>query len=137
MNKTPRIVISRTDHDALQRLIEQQADGRNAVLVERLDQELSRAEVVEQVPSDVVAMNSHVLYEEAETGARREVRLCYPQEARTEAGCISVLAPIGSALLGLSVGQSIEWQVPSGRRRLRVLAVRSAAPAAAVVQPAA
>jgi regulator of nucleoside diphosphate kinase len=135
MNPTPRIILSRKDHDRLQRLLEQQGDGRNATLVERLDQELARAEVVEQVPAEVVAMNSTVLYEEEETGARREVRLCYPRDARSDAGCISVLAPIGSALLGLSVGQSIEWQVPSGRRRLRVLAVRSASEA--TLQPAA
>jgi regulator of nucleoside diphosphate kinase len=135
MNPTPRIILSRKDHDRLQRLLEQQGDGRNATLVERLDQELARAEVVEQVPAEVVAMNSTVLYEEEETGARREVRLCYPRDARSDTGCISVLAPIGSALLGLSVGQSIEWQVPSGRRRLRVLAVRSASEA--TLQPAA
>jgi regulator of nucleoside diphosphate kinase len=135
MNPTPRIILSRKDHDSLQRLLEQQGDGRNAALVERLDQELARAEVVEEVPAEVVAMNSTVLYEEVETGVRREVRLCYPRDARSEAGCISVLAPIGSALLGLSVGHSIEWQVPGGRRTLRVLAVRGAPEAA--IQPAA
>ena len=135
MSPTPRIILSRKDHDTLQRLLEQQGDGRNAALVERLDQELARAEVMEAVPAEVVAMNSTVLYEEVETGMRRELRLCYPRDARSDEGCLSVLAPIGSALLGLSVGQSIEWQVPGGRRRLRVLAVRGAPGLA--VQPAA
>jgi regulator of nucleoside diphosphate kinase len=129
MSPTPRIILSRHDLERLQRLIDQQPEA----LVERLDQELSRAEVVEQVPPGVVAMNSTVVFEDVETGARREVRLCYPQEARSEAGCISVLAPIGSALLGLSVGQSIDWQVPGGRRRLRIVAV----PQPEAVQPAA
>lgn len=123
MTPTPRITICRTDFERLQRLIDLQPEGRDAVLAERLEQELLRAEVVEQVPPDVVAMNSTVLFEEAETGTRRQVRLCYPQEARGETGCISVLAPIGSALLGLSVGQSIEWQVPGGRRRIRIVAL--------------
>ena len=135
MSSTPRIIISHRDYERLQRLLEQQPQGRDAALVERLEQELLRAEVVEQVPSDVVAMNSTVIFEEEATGTRREVRLCYPQEARSKAGCISVLAPIGSALLGLSVGQSIEWQVPSGRRRLRIVALPHPMPAAA--QPAA
>jgi regulator of nucleoside diphosphate kinase len=134
MSPTPRIILSRRDLERLQRLIDQQAEGRDAALVERLDQELSRAEVVEQVPPDVVAMNSTVLFEDVATGTRREVRLCYPQEARSEAGCISVLAPIGSALLGLCAGQSIDWQVPGGRRRLRIVAVSQPEAAA---QPAA
>jgi len=135
MNPTSRILVSRYDYDRLQRLIEQQQDSRNAALVERLDQELARAEVVEQVPPGVVAMNSSVLYEDEQTGARHQVRLCYPREARSETGCISVLAPVGSALLGLSVGQSIEWQVPGGRRRLRILEVPP--PQSDGVQPAA
>ena len=136
MSTNPRILISRSDFDRLQRLVEQHVEGRDAALVERLEQELLRAEVVEEVPSDVVAMNSTVLFEEEGTGARRQVRLCDPLEARGEPGALSVLAPIGSALLGLSVGQSIEWQVPSGRRRIRIVALPQAAlPAAA--QPAA
>ncbi|MBF5040762.1 nucleoside diphosphate kinase regulator [Aggregicoccus sp. 17bor-14] len=135
MSNHPRITVSRQDFDRLQRLIEQHAEGRDAVLVERLEQELLRADVVEQVPPDVVAMNSTVLFEEEETGARRQVRLCYPLEARGAPGALSVLAPVGSALLGLSVGQSIEWQVPSGRRRIRIVALPQALPEAA--QPAA
>ncbi|NMO15643.1 nucleoside diphosphate kinase regulator [Pyxidicoccus fallax] len=124
MSRNPRILVSRSDFDHLQRLIDQQGDGRDAPLVERLDQELARAEVVELVPPGVVAMNSTVIFEEeGAPGTRRQVKLCYPREARTDEGCISVLAPIGSALLGLSVGQSIDWEVPGGRRRLRILAV--------------
>ncbi|WP_224242442.1 nucleoside diphosphate kinase regulator [Hyalangium gracile] len=123
MTRNPRIFISRSDFNRLQRLLDQQGDGRDAPLAERLDQELARAEVVEQVPPGVVAMNSTVLFEEEETGTRRQIKLCYPQEARSEEGCISVLAPIGSALLGLSEGQRIEWEVPGGRRRLRIVAV--------------
>ena len=123
MTRNPRILISRSDFDSLQRLIEQHGYGRDALLIERLDQELARAELVEQVPPGVVAMNSTAVFEEEETGTRRQLKLCYPREARAEEGCISVLAPIGSALLGLSEGQLIEWEVPGGRRRLRVVAV--------------
>ncbi len=122
MSRNPRILISRADLDNLQRLLDQQEAGRDAPFVERLDQELARAEVVEPLPPGVVAMHSTVIFED-ETGTRRQLKLCYPREARTEPGCISVLAPIGSALLGLSEGQSIEWEVPGGRRRLRIIAV--------------
>ncbi len=123
MIRDSRILISHSDFDSLQRLVEQQGGGRDALLVERLDQELARAEVVEQVPPGVVAMNSTVVFEEEEAGTRRQIKLCYPREARAEEGCISVLAPIGSALLGLSEGQCIEWEVPGGRRRLRIVTV--------------
>lgn len=123
MNRPPRIHVGKLDLDRLQRLLEQESSGRNAALVERLDQELSRAEVVEQVPPDVVAMHSTVVFEEESTGARRTVRLCYPHEARSVPGGVSVLAPIGAALLGLGVGQRITWDVPGGRRRLRILSV--------------
>jgi regulator of nucleoside diphosphate kinase len=123
MTRNPRILIRRSDFDSLQHLLEQQGNGRDALLFERLDQELARAQVVEQVPPGVVAMNSTLVFEEEETGTRRQIKLCYPWEARAEAGCISVLAPIGSALLGLSEGQRIEWEVPGGRRRLRIVEV--------------
>ena len=90
---------------------------------DELQQELERAIVVssEAVPRDVVTMNSRVLYIDETTGERRLVQIVYPTEADASEGKISVLAPVGSALLGLSVGQAIEWDFPDGtRRRLRV-----------------
>ncbi|RKH40223.1 nucleoside diphosphate kinase regulator [Corallococcus sp. AB049A] len=134
MSRNPRILISPSDLDSLQRLLDQQESGRDALFIERLDQELARAEVVEPLPPGVVAMNSTVVFED-ETGLRRQLKLCYPRDARTGADCVSVLAPIGSALLGLSEGQRIEWEVPGGKRRLHVLAV--SAPPGLAEQPAA
>jgi regulator of nucleoside diphosphate kinase len=90
---------------------------------DELEQELERAIVVssEAVPRDVVTMNSRVLYVDETTGERRLVQIAYPEEADAGAGKVSVLAPVGAALLGLSVGQAIEWDFPDGsRRRLRV-----------------
>jgi regulator of nucleoside diphosphate kinase len=70
-------------------------------------------------------MNSVVSFEDLETGQRSEVTLVYPSASSGTEGRVSIFAPIGSALLGLSVGDSIEWPVPGGRsRRLRVTAVR-------------
>ena len=93
---------------------------------EALSTELHRAVVVPQdrVPADVVTMNSEVVYEDTQTGHRRTVRVVYPKDADAHNGKISVLAPIGSALLGLRVGQEIEWQVPTGRKRIRLVEIR-------------
>lgn len=90
---------------------------------EALRHELERAIVVsaDAIPRDVVTMNSRVRYVDETTGERRSVRIVYPAEADASAGRVSVLAPVGAALLGLSIGQAIEWEFPDGgRRRLRV-----------------
>ncbi|MDB4962845.1 MAG: rnk [Myxococcales bacterium] len=93
---------------------------------EQLEGELQRATVVEQrsAPPDVVTMNSEVVYEDHTSGTRRTVRVVYPRDADASRGWISVLAPIGSALLGLRVGPSIAWQLPSGPRRISVIELR-------------
>ncbi len=90
---------------------------------DELQTELDRAIVVssEAVPADVVTMNSRVHYVDETTGERRLVKIVYPAEADAAEGKVSVLAPVGAALLGLSIGQAIEWDFPDGiRRRLRV-----------------
>lgn len=90
---------------------------------DKLQDELDRADVLpsSDVPNDVVTMHARVLYQDESTGERRYVTLVYPDESDVRAGRISVLAPVGSALLGLSAGQAIDWEFPDGaRRRLRV-----------------
>ena len=107
------IIVTDTDYAALRRL------GAHAALQD----ELARAIVVsaEAVPPDVVTMNSRVVYTDESTGVRRRVSVVYPIDADSAEGRISVLAPVGTALLGLSVGQAIEWEFPDGsQRRLRV-----------------
>lgn len=117
----PTIVISNTDHPRLLSLL----DLHDTPAAEALSGELHRAVVVEarDVPADTVTMNSQVVYEDCDTFARRKVELVYPQDADAAKGRISVLAPIGSALLGLRIGQTISWQVPSGTKRIRVVEV--------------
>jgi regulator of nucleoside diphosphate kinase len=91
-----------------------------------LEEELGHAVVVDSttVPSDVVTMNSRVWFEDLDTGEQLEITLVYPSDADVDQGKVSVLAPVGSALLGLSVGQSIEWPLPGGKsRQLRVVSV--------------
>jgi len=117
----PNIIVTAQDLRRLQDLVT--LDSTPAA--EHLDVELARADVVAQTEIDrnVVTMNSDVTYEELVSGARRTVRVVYPDRADAARGWISVLAPLGSALLGLRVGQEIEWRIPSGMRRVRVLAV--------------
>jgi len=121
-----RIYITADDSEKLAGLI---AGRRGATSVEReyldkLEQELDRAEVVEAdaIPSDVVTMNSEVRVKDLDSGETRSYRLIFPTQARSE-NSISVLAPIGTAILGYRVGDIIEWLVPKGIRRLKVLEV--------------
>ncbi len=119
-----RIYVTDEDYEKLRRLIAGRR-GTSSVDQEYLDileQELDRAEVVqpEAIPRDVVTMNSEVRLKDLDSGEIRTYRLIFPTQTRTD-GCISVLAPIGTAMLGYSVGDIIEWRVPKGMRRLQVL----------------
>jgi regulator of nucleoside diphosphate kinase len=84
--------------------------------VEALQAELERATVVPctTVPTDVVTMNSRIVFMDLESGQLQEATLVYPHDADPAAGRVSILAPLGRALLGLRVGQSIVWQRKSG-----------------------
>lgn len=99
---------------------------RQCALSEELAEELDRAIVVEmeQVPIDVVTMHSRCSYIDRRIGMQREIELVFPDEADPAMGKISVLTPVGSALIGLRVGQEIAWEFPDGSmRRLRVESV--------------
>lgn len=117
----PPITITNQDLDRLTLLVR----NYHSSLTEALDVELARAAVVAQteIAGDVVTMNSDVVYEDSATGSRRQVRVVYPKDANPDRGWVSILAPLGSALLGLRVGQSIDWQLPSGKRELTVVEV--------------
>ena len=122
MTDTPQIYLTQHDMDRLLQLIEAYPGKR----FEQLEKELLRAHVVarEKIPEDVVTMNSRVIFENETTGERREITLVYPGSADIDAGKISVLVPIGTALLGLRKGQSIDWELPDGeKQRYRIVAV--------------
>lgn len=89
-----------------------------------LEAELSRAEIVRDgAARDIATIGATVEYQD-ENGARREITLVLPHEADIDRARVSVATPVGSALLGLSAGQTIDWTLPDGRRRrYRVLAV--------------
>ncbi|MGC7406155.1 nucleoside diphosphate kinase regulator [Pandoraea pneumonica] len=111
----PPITVSTLDLDRLEALMAQ-APRAALPYVEALETELARASVVEpeQMPADVATMNSVLRYRDLATQQEHRVTLVYPQHLAATQGGISVLAPVGSALLGLRIGESIHWQVPGG-----------------------
>jgi regulator of nucleoside diphosphate kinase len=114
MTSTPSLTITRLDLQRLQHLLDSLDDfGPGAVA---LQAELDRADVVghDEVPAGVVTMNSRVHCREESSGKDYHLTLVYPQDAGGD-GKVSILAPVGSALLGLSVGQHIDWTAPSGK----------------------
>ena len=128
----PKIVVSDVDEKRLNSLAVAVAD-RMPALADALLEELERARIVEQhaMPSNTVCMGS-VLEYRSEDGQTRRVTLVYPGQADIAQGKISILTPIGTALIGLSQGQSIEWTARDDRRhRLTVLSVNNNADAAA------
>ncbi len=85
-----------------------------------LREELGRAVVVsaDEVPDDIVRMHSRVVFLDKSSGLQREIQLCFPEEADINAGKISVISPVGTALIGLKVGHEIDWPFPNGETRL-------------------
>lgn len=131
--RRPALVLGREDHERLTGLASAALD-RFPEVAEELLGELERARLVApaRLPASAVRMGSRVTYSAGD--AQRTVTLVYPQEADIAAGRISVLTPIGTALIGLSEGQSIAWTARDGRRQtLTVMAVQ--APAAAGTEP--
>ena len=124
MSTAPTITITRLDLQRLERLLDSLEEfGPGA---EALQDELARAEVVglDEVPAGVVTMNSRVHCREESSGKDYRLTLVYPEDAGKVDGAVSILAPVGSALLGLSVGQQIDWPGPGGKSlRLTLLAV--------------
>lgn len=121
----PPIILSSHDLCRLERLLGN-AGSQFRDIVEALEGELARAEVraPEDMPPDTATMNSRVLCIDETSGAEHVVQLVYPRDADAAQGKVSVLAPVGAALLGLSAGQAIDWPLPAGRStRLRVLRV--------------
>lgn len=121
----PSIIVSSHDMDRLEAMLESPAASQTPGAL-ALVQELNRATVVapDQVPAGTVMMHSRVECEDELQNEKHVLTLVYPREADVEQGKVSILAPVGTALLGLSVGQTMDWDAPGGRKlRLRVTAV--------------
>lgn len=121
----PSLIVSVQDARRLEALLGSAA-AKGSTTAPLLEDELLRAELREpaDMPRDVVTMHSDVVCVDESTGTEHRVRLVYPQEADAQRHHVSVLAPLGAALLGMQVGNVIEWPLPGGRTsRVRVSAV--------------
>ena len=128
-NQFPPIVLTTDDHARLSSLAEAAADSAPDVY-DYLSEELDRATLVrpEAIAPTVVTMNARVTFRDETTGQTRTVTLVYPNEADLAAGKVSVLTPIGAALIGVAEGQSIRWYTRQGEaKNLTVLDVTARA----------
>jgi regulator of nucleoside diphosphate kinase len=101
-------------------------EQRSPALAKMLLDEIDRAEIhaPDALPPGIVSIGSEVEFLDVASGATRSVRLVLPADADTDAGCVSILTPIGAGLIGLREGQSIDWPCATGKtRQLRILKV--------------
>lgn len=124
MNTTQPIQVSKSDHEKLTALIREQSPdrGRLPAHLQRLLDELNRAEVRESVEinPEVITLNSRVKVRELDTDDVLEFTLVEPDKADAAEGRISVLAPLGTAMLGYRTGDVFEYPVPNGTCKARV-----------------
>ena len=121
----PPLILSETDAERLSALALQN-EAAHPVVAGLLLDEIERAQVRadHRVPAEVVGMNSTVEFVDEAHGEPRTVQLVYPHEADIAAGRISIMTPVGAALIGLKAGQSILWPDRVGETRvLRILKV--------------
>lgn len=130
------IYITREDYAKLRLLLTVAPSSGRTTTLDNLRGELDRALVVDpaSIPAGVVAMGSQVEIEDLATGEIEAYTLVFPERADAEAGRLSVLAPIGTALIGDREGEEVHWNTPGGVRRIRIR--RVTAPGAAVPEPA-
>jgi regulator of nucleoside diphosphate kinase len=120
----PSIFITTKDVEKLRDLIREafHTEYRGSDYLKQLAGEIEKASVVEpnQIPSDVITLNSTARLIDRETKEEMVYTLVFPEDADTSQGKISILAPIGTAMLGYKVGDTFEWDTPGGKRIIRV-----------------
>ena len=126
--QAPRVVLTASDHHELSLALAavQKLGARRPGELRALQDKLGRAAIVHapDLPEDAITMNSCAELIDLTTNERLKLTLVYPVDANLEAGRISVLDPLGTAMLGHRVGDRFEWNVPYAVRRLKVTAVR-------------
>lgn len=119
-----KIYITECDMDRLHELltVPLRFGGRDKGHLQELEKELLRAEIVppKDMPQDIVTMNSKVRLKDLDSEEEKIYTLVFPKNADVSQHKISILAPIGTALLGYRVGDVISWEVPKGKRKLRI-----------------
>ncbi|MBP6974312.1 MAG: nucleoside diphosphate kinase regulator [Syntrophorhabdaceae bacterium] len=122
--KTREIYITEYDMEKLRAIIEIYGGNDNPYL-ENLEDELDKARVVDpkNIPDNVVTMNSIVRIKDLDTGEEKTFTLVFPGKTNITEKAVSILAPIGTALIGYREGDIIEWEVPAGTKRFQVMEV--------------
>jgi len=135
MTSSP-LYITRDDATKLRGLVNSLIRTSTSATLLKLRDELDRATIIDPAacPDDVVRMNTIVEFADVDSGEVEEYILSYPENADVETKRLSVLAPIGTALLGARVGQVVTWSTPGGERQIRILSVLPA-PAPRPVNP--
>jgi regulator of nucleoside diphosphate kinase len=120
----PSIFITTKDIEKLRDLIRDayHTEYRGSDYLKKLAEEIEKASVVQpdQIPSDVITLNSTARLVDRETKEEMVYSLVFPEDADTSQGKISVLAPIGTAMLGYKAGDTFEWDTPGGKRIIHV-----------------
>jgi regulator of nucleoside diphosphate kinase len=134
MWRNDRIVVTRSDLERLRAILG--SPGKSARDTEHLldlSAELDRAQVVpeDEMPADVITLQSRVRVRDRETGMASNYTLVSPAQADVSSGHVSVVAPLGTALLGYREGDEVEWQMPGGVRRLWIERVTQPQPPSA------
>lgn len=126
-NQHRTIYITSSDMLKLENLIEGRREGnvKDKEHLAELGNELESAVLMDSkdIPPNVITMNSRVLMKDLDTQEEMTYTLVFPADANIKENKISVLAPIGTAMIGYKVGDVIEWPVPSGQRRLKVIGI--------------
>lgn len=127
MNPAP-IHLSRDDYAKLRLLLATALPARGHAALDQLREELDRAAVIDPaaIPADVVTLESTVTYEDLDSDEIEEYAITFPDRADIAQKRVSILAPIGIALIGCRVGDIVSWSTPGGLRRLKVRRVTPA-----------
>lgn len=116
------VLVGQRDHDRIHAVLRKFDSHHSSLLYEEIDAAIVVDDL--QLPADVVRMNSVINFLDLDLGTTSVVELVYPHEVDTTPHGVSILAPVGAALLGLRVGEAIDWPLPNNkRRRLEVVSV--------------
>ncbi len=121
-------ILSEKDFQIIHDLIKNQSAVQQTKEIRFLAEELKRAKVVKdnKIAGDIVQLNSTVQVEDQSTNKTMDFQIVLPSQADLKANKISILAPIGIALIGFKKDQLVEWQMPAGKRTLKIVKVENA-----------
>ncbi|RLQ20693.1 nucleoside diphosphate kinase regulator [Seongchinamella sediminis] len=123
MSSPRSVLLGQQDLDRIEALIRHRDTGDTELLFDELDGATVLPD--HELPDDVVVMNSQVTFVDLDTNIESQVTLIYPGDSAATSNSVSILAPVGAALIGLRVGEHVEWPLPNGgQRRLKVVALR-------------